>query len=304
MWQIRETAAKNILTPVSGFLQQAGFTHSLSPARNCTYGCTYCYVPTLGIYGGLLPEDWKKWGQFTTLKINSAELIALGKTRARVIYCSPLVDPYQPAEKVRPLMPGILEALLRNPPDVFVIQTRGPLILRDISLLQELAKVTKLRISFSVTTDREDVRRRYEPHCESNETRLDTIRALREAGLEVYATLAPLLPCNPEQLAQMAIHASRRRLIGDPLHVRESKPRGATTRRAAFEIARRYHECEWFSPHFQQQVLQRIAAVSQQAGYEFAGGYARIRLAGTTSCDYSLRCSSMIFLLSLAASTA
>ncbi len=181
MWQIREVTAKHILTPVSGFLRQAGFTHSLSPARNCTYGCTYCYVPTLGIYGGLQPEDWKKWGQFTTLKINAAELIARNTTRSQVIYCSPLVDPYQPAEEVRPLMPGILEALLHNAPAVFVIQTRGPLILRDIGLLQELARATKLRISFSVTTDRDDVRRRYEPHCESNEIRLDTIRALREA---------------------------------------------------------------------------------------------------------------------------
>ncbi len=155
---------------------------------------------------------------------------------------------------------------------MLVIQTRGPLILRDLSLLQALARATKLRISFSVTTDREDVRRRYEPHCEPNETRLDTIRALRETGLEVYATLAPLLPCDPERLAQMAIDASRRRLIGDPLHVRESKPQGATTRRAAFEIARRHGECEWFCADFQKQILQRIASVAEQAGYEFAAG--------------------------------
>jgi DNA repair photolyase len=54
---IRSTLAKSILTKTSGFIAEAGFTHSLSPARNCTFGCTYCYVPTMGVYGGLKPED-------------------------------------------------------------------------------------------------------------------------------------------------------------------------------------------------------------------------------------------------------
>lgn len=272
MWQIRETTAKTILTPVSGFLQEAGFTHSLSPARNCTYGCTYCYVPTLGLYGGLQAEDCKRWGQFTTLKTNAAELVSRNTARNAVIYCSPLVDPYQPAEREQPLMPGILAALIPNPPRTFVIQTRGPLILRDTVLLQEVARVTKLRISFSITTDRDDVRRWYEPRCEPNAVRLETIRELRKAGLEVYATLAPLLPSDPERLAEICLDASRRNLIGDPLHVREAKPRGATTRAAAFQIARRHGHSEWFCPDFQRHVLQRIEHVATKSGYRFAAG--------------------------------
>ncbi|MGA8026060.1 MAG: radical SAM protein [Bryobacteraceae bacterium] len=272
MWQVREANAKSILTPVSGFLKEAGFTHSLSPARNCTYGCQYCYVPTMGIFGGLQPEDSKHWGQFTTLKANAAELAQLAMRSRQVIYCSPLVDPYQPAERERPLMPGILEAAVRNPPGIFVIQTRGPLILRDLALLQQLAKVTKLRISFSVTTDRDDVRSRYEPHCESNAERCEVMRTLRESGLEVCATLAPILPCDPQRLVQMAIDASRRDLIGDPLHVRATKPRGATTRGAALEIARRHGETEWFSAKFQREILDLIERLALKAGYRFAAG--------------------------------
>ncbi len=272
MWQIRESIAKTILTPTSGFIKEAGFTHSLSPARNCTYGCAYCYVPTMGIYGGLQREDSKRWGQFTTFKANAAELAARAISRGQAIYCSPLVDPYQPAERERPLMPRLLETLTHHAPEVFVIQTRGPLILRDLALLRELAIVTKLRISFSVTTDRDEVRRRYEPHCESNEMRLETIAALREAGLEVYATLAPLLPCDPERLAQMAIDASGRNLIGDPLHIRDTKPHGATTRAVAFEIARRYGDDQWFEAGFQRQVLAAIEQVALRAGLEFGSG--------------------------------
>lgn len=226
----------------------------------------------MGIYGGLQPEDWQHWGHFTTLKTNAAELAAQTLRSEQIIYCSPLVDPYQPAEKKRPLMPGILEAVILKPPRVFVIQTRGPLIVRDIELLRAAAQITKLRISFSVTTDREDVRRRYEPHCESNAERLETIQTLRNAGLEVYATLAPLLPCDPERLARIAIEASGQNLIGDPLHVRDTKPHGATTREVAFRVGRRYREQEWFEGNFQEQILRLIEAVAHSTGHEFCTG--------------------------------
>ncbi len=272
MWQVRECDAKTILTPVSGFLKEAGFTHSLSPARNCTYGCTYCYVPTMGIYGGLRPEDWERWGQFTTLKANAAELTKRGLRPDQAIYCSPLVDAYQPSERGHPVMPGILAAVAASPPAVFVLQTRAPLIVRDTELLRKIAQITKLRISFSITTDREDVRRRYEPRCEPVEERLAAIRVLREAGLEVYATLAPLLPCDPERLARSAIDASGRDLIGDPLHVRGAKPHGATTRAAAFQIAQHGRETEWFETDFQEQIIRRIEGAAKEAGHEFTTG--------------------------------
>src|SRR6516225_9716440 len=127
--------ARTILSTTSGFIAAAGFTHSLTPARNCTFGCTYCYVPTLGIFGGLKPEDWRRWGQFTTFKSNAAERLARELRASQTIYCSPLVDPYQPAEESEQAMPPILETVMRTPPRVFVIQTRGPLILRDLDLL-------------------------------------------------------------------------------------------------------------------------------------------------------------------------
>ena len=30
----------------------------------------------MGVYGGLKPEDWRRWGQFTTFKANAPELLA------------------------------------------------------------------------------------------------------------------------------------------------------------------------------------------------------------------------------------
>lgn len=274
---VRHNAARSILTKTSGFIAEAGFTHSLTPARNCTFGCTYCYVPTMGIYGGLKREDWERWGQFTTFKSNAAELLRRELRAEQRIYCSPLVDPYQPAEAEEQIMPRILDALVAAPPRVFTIQTRGPLILRDLARLKALPT---LRVSFSITTNREDIRRLYEPHCAAFEERLDVVRALRDTGIETYATLAPLLPCDPEILASAALEATGRDLIGDPLHIRANKRHGATTREAAFRIGSTHgHSC--LDADWQRRMVEQIDAVARGAGFTFATGaqgFARLAL--------------------------
>lgn len=271
-FRILSQPARSILARTSGFIREAGFTHSLTPARNCTFGCTYCYVPTMRIYGGLKREDWERWGQFTTYKENAAALLGRALKADMLIYCSPLVDPYQPAEEEKALMPEILEALLRRPPAVFTIQTRGPLILRDLPLLVELSRRTSLRISFSVTTDDEGVRRLYEPHCAPIAERVATIGALRSAGLAVHATLAPLLPCDPTRLLDAVLAVTAEPIVGDPLHLRETKRHGATTREQAFRIAEKHHQEEWFQSAFQARIVEQMKQYAAQRGRAFAVG--------------------------------
>ena len=226
----------------------------------------------MGIHGGLKPDDWKRWGQFTTFKQNAEDLLRRELRPAQIIYCSPLVDPYQPAERDAVRMPRLLAALIDSPPARFVIQTRSPLILRDVPLLQELSRRTALRVSFSVTTDRDDIRRLYEPHCEPIEQRLGAITDLHAAGILVHATLAPLLPCNAGRLARIVLDATNQDLIGDPLHVRSVKPRGATTRDAAWKIAEHHGHQEWFDPASVQQAIEAIQSEAAQRGRKFVLG--------------------------------
>ncbi len=271
-FEVLEARAASILSKTTGFIAESGFTHSLSPARNCTFGCSYCYVPTMRIYGGLKPEDWRHWGQFTTFKENAPELLRRELRPDQVIYCSPLVDPYQPAEETELMMPRILDELLSRPPKAFVLQTRGPMIVRDLPGLVELSSRTTLRVSFSITTNREEVRKLYEPHCATIDRRLRAIRQLRAAGITTFATLAPLLPCDLEKLAGMAIEATDQNIIGDPLHVRSVKPRGATTREQAFAISARHGFAAWLDPEFQREAVARIESVVRSAGRRFATG--------------------------------
>lgn len=271
-FRILSAPARTILSRTSGFIAAAGFTHSLTPARNCTFACTYCYVPTMRLQGGLQPEDWRRWGQFTTFKENSAALLANALRPAQRIYCSPTVDPYQPAEAQDPHMPALLEALAAHPPEVFALQTRAALVLRDLPLLKELALRTTLRISFSLTTNREEIRRLYEPHCDCFDIRLDAIRQLRDAGLLVHATLAPILPCDPEAFTEAALGATTQPLIADPFHARSTKPHGATTRPEGEVISRRHGYISWHEPAFQSTIVERIARVAAAAGRPFAVG--------------------------------
>ncbi len=275
---IYRARARGILSRAGGFIRDAGFTHSLTPARNCTYGCTYCYVPTMRIYGGLRAEDWRRWGQFTTFKENAADLLAKESRPEQIVYCSPLVDPYQPAERRERAMPGILRALSAAPPGVFVVQTRGPLILRDTALLQQLARKTRLRVSFSITTDRDDVRRWYEPHCEPIGERLRAVRELEAAGIPTFCTLAPILPCDPAALADLALEASAGGVIGDPLHSRAAKPRGATTRAEAARVSAIRGFERWHEPEFQAEAAAAIRARVEAAGRRFAVGVEGFRM--------------------------
>ena len=268
---------------MSGFLREAGFTHSLTPARNCTFACSYCYVPTMHVQAGLQREDWTHWGQLTTFKSNAAELAARTLRQEQVVYCSPLTDPYQPAEADRVLMPAILRAVEEHPPKVFVIQTRGPLILRDLEILTAVARVTRLRVSFSITTNREDVRRIFESHCASLGERWRTVTVLREAGIQTFVTLAPLLPCDPDELVAQALTASGEPIVADPFHIRAVKKSGAQTRDAAHAICLKHGWEEWLEPEFQAATLGRMKTIAAAAGRDLGWGPTGFRALATYS---------------------
>jgi len=224
------------------------------------------------VQAGLHAEDWDHWGAQTTFKNNAAALARRALRSNQVIYCSPLTDPYQPAESDARIIPELLRAVAECPPRVFVIQTRGPLILRDLDVLREAAKRTTLRVSFSITTDREDVRRIFEPHCAAIEERWHTVEALQSAGIETSVAIAPILPCSPEALIERVIASSNGPIIADPFHVRAVKRSGATTRAAAVAICQRHGWTSWLDPVFQQDILQAMANAARRADRAFGHG--------------------------------
>jgi hypothetical protein len=87
------------------------------------------------------------------------------------------------------------------------------------------------------------------------------------------------LPCDPLALAGAALDATGRSLIGDALHVRSVKPRGATTREAASRIAEHHSgHASWFDPEFIAGVYCTIASEAAKRGRTFLTGPAGFRL--------------------------
>ncbi len=183
---ISTRTAKSILSRAAGFASAYDFT--LNPYSGCAFGCTYCYAaffaPTL--------EQKDTWGQWVTVKANAVALLRKKRSlEGRTIYMSSVTDSYQPIEKQVGLTRALLAELLNHPGVCLVIQTRSPLVTRDLDLLTQFDFV---RVNMTVTTDDEDVRKAFEPTCPSNAQRLDAIAEVAAAGVDTCITMTPLLP--------------------------------------------------------------------------------------------------------------
>jgi DNA repair photolyase len=163
------------------------------------------------------------------VKVNAPEVLRrqLGAKRwkGEGIAMGTNTDPYQRAEGRYTLMPGIIRALTdcRNP---FSILTKGTLILRDLDLLVEAAKVADVSTAFSIGTLDEDAWRASEPGTPHPRKRIDAVRALNEAGIPCGVLMAPILPGisdDPRQLREVvaaAIDAGATHVSPILLHLR------------------------------------------------------------------------------------
>jgi DNA repair photolyase len=119
-------------------------------------------------------------------------------------------DPYQPAEGRFRLTRACLVALAdaRNP---FSLITRGPLAVRDVDVLRDASARADVSITFSIPTLDEEVWRKTEPGTPPPRSRLEAVRRLSEAGIDVGVGMAPILPGlsdRPEQLEEV-VRAAR-----------------------------------------------------------------------------------------------
>lgn len=180
--------SKSIFSPATGFIKRGGFDWTCNPYVGCSFGCAYCYAAFLP-QNPKPPEEWGKW---ITAKKNAAELARkqAPKIAGKAVYMSSVTDPYQPVERSLMLSRGILEALLPHQPRL-TIQTRGPLVARDIDVLKEFHSA---RVNLSIPTDSECVRMRFEPKAPPLEKRWDALRQLKDAGIATGVCVTPTLP--------------------------------------------------------------------------------------------------------------
>lgn len=179
--------AGEILTRGRGYL--AGYDYVINPYAGCVFGCSYCYA---AFFHGA--ERRRRWGDWLRIKRNAVEKLARARREleGKTAYLSSATDPYQPVERELGLSRGVAEVLLERGARL-VVQTRSPLAVRDLDVFRRFGE-GRLRINFSITTDSEEVRRRFEPRCAPIAARLAAVRELSDGGVRTAVTMTPLLP--------------------------------------------------------------------------------------------------------------
>ena len=140
------------------------------------------------------------------VKVNAAQLLKrelrAKRWKGDHIAMGTATDPYQRAEGKYKLMPPIIGALTEvgNP---FSILTKGTLILRDLDLLTEAARVTDVSTALSIGTLDEDAWRKSEPGTPHPRKRMEAVRRLNDAGIPCGVMVAPVLPGITDSSAQL-----------------------------------------------------------------------------------------------------
>lgn len=210
--------ASSILTASKGAMVDFDFT--LNPYSGCTFACSYCYAA----FFTKTDEEQNNWGRWVRVKENALQLLMKFRRRPlynKSIYMSSVTDPYQPIERELELTRSLLQELIKYHQVRLVIQTRSPLVVRDIELFKQFHSI---QVNMSVTTDTEEVRKVFEPVCSSIEMRLKAIQQVREAGINACISLSPLLPIqNAEQFAQRLLATGVSKYYLNSFHMNNSK---------------------------------------------------------------------------------
>jgi DNA repair photolyase len=179
---VKEIQAKTILS------KSKIYPWVLNPYTGCEHGCSYCYARFMKRVTG----HKEPWGEFVDVKINAPDLLRgeIKKKKRAKVWVSGVCDPYQPLEVKYQLTRQCLEILAHNSWPV-IIQTRSPLVLRDIDIIKD---ARDFEVGFSITTADDSIRKLFEPNAPSIEDRIQALDVLHKAGIRTYAMIAPVLP--------------------------------------------------------------------------------------------------------------
>ncbi len=186
-----EVQCKSALNPVKGM----GFGWSLNPYTGCEHRCAFCYVRAFELRADRPSDD--RYGRAIRVKLNVAGVLrrelSRKSWRKETVVIGAATDPYQPAEGRYKLTRQCLQALrdFANPTGLI---TRGPMIVRDLDVLTDLARGANLHVTFSIPTVDEEVWRRTEPGTAHPKQRLRAIEKLVAAGIDTGVGMAPILP--------------------------------------------------------------------------------------------------------------
>lgn len=199
---------KSIVNKVSS--PDVPMEYSMNPYQGCEHGCIYCYARNTQEYWGY--SAGLDFEQKILVKENASQLLEnklrTKNWRAATIVLSGNTDCYQPAERIYKITRACLEVFLKYRHPVGII-TKNSLVLRDLDLLEKLARYGLVSVNISLTSLSEGTRRILEPRTSSISKRLKTIKVLSDANIPVNCLFAPIIPgINSHEIINLAKIAS------------------------------------------------------------------------------------------------
>lgn len=233
-----------------------GFDRSINVYRGCEHGCSYCFArPTHAYLGHSAGIDFER---DIYVKVNAIELLrrelADKRYKVKPIAMGTNTDPYQPAERKHRLTRQILEVMLETKHPV-TICTKSALVVRDLDILTELARLGLVRVALSVTSMDRILSRKLEPRASTPEKRLEALRLLSEAGIPTMVMAAPMIP---------AINDMELERILDAAAAQGVKDAGMVLLRLPNEVRDIFRE--WLLTHFPDRVKHVLSLVRDARG--------------------------------------
>lgn len=204
-----EVTARSALNRVPGAGVMGG-SWTINPYRGCQHACTYCFARQTHTYLDL--DAGADFDTRVVVKVNIAEVLARelasGRHAVDHVMLGTNTDPYQRAEGRYQLMPRILAELTRHRVGLSLL-TKGTLMRRDLGRLAEAARTVPVSVAMSIAVIDDELRASVEPGTPTTAARLDTVRAVRAAGLDCSVLAMPVLPGLTDSHAQLDETARR-----------------------------------------------------------------------------------------------
>jgi DNA repair photolyase len=203
------------------------FTWTINPYRGCEFACKYCYARYTHEFMEM--RNGVDFEQKIYVKQNAADFLRQELRRVKpgeAIALGTATDPYQPAERRYEVTRVILEEFARHQGFELGIVTKSNLIVRDVSVLKQIARHNQLSISMTITTLDVELARLLEPRAPRPDLRLDAVRQLRDAGIRVGISCSPVIPAitdspkNLEALVRAAADAGATYIFANALFLK------------------------------------------------------------------------------------
>jgi DNA repair photolyase len=253
------------------------FTWTINPYRGCEFACKYCYARYTHEFMEM--RDGMEFEQKIYVKQHAADLLRHELRRVKPgesIALGTATDPYQPAERRYEVTRGILEEFARHRGFELGIVTKSNLVVRDLELLQEVARNNKLSVHITMTTLDIELARILEPRAPRPDLRLEAVRTLSQAGLRAGVSCCPVIPGitdspkDLETVVRAAAEAGADYVFANPLFL---KPCSAAVflpfleqnfPHLAENYRQRYHDRAFLPPAYAKRLSQLIARLREK----------------------------------------